>query len=362
MSRNSSSLSFKDLGGDLKAAFGEWKKDNAPQFAAAIAFYTILSLAPLLVFAVAVAAITFQAEAARGEIVTSVEQYIGRGAAEMVQEMIANASTRKRGLAANIFGFALLAFAASRIFLQLKVALNQILDVPTSSEGGIGKIIRDRIFSILAVGGVGIFLMASIVVSAVLNRIGDVVPIPGGSPLWQSISHLISLALISVIFALIFRYLPDTDIPWRHVWEGALFTAALFTFGQIVISIYLARADPGSSFGAAGPVIVLVIWIYFNTVIFFFGAEFMEVRYRRDPAFARRERSSGRREADVVQRSGVVQPPAASSKSRQTRAGRTKTVGSATAGGCLGILVGITAAMFGLLIGSARLIGRLFHR
>lgn len=366
-------MDFRRLGGDLKSSWREWQEDNAPQYAGAIAFYTILSLAPLLVFAVTLAGIVFEAEAARGEIVTSVEEYIGRGAAEMVQEVIRNASSREGGLFATILGFIVLAFGASRIFQQLKIALNQILDVPTPEQGGFVKMIMDRLFAILAVAGVGIFLMASIIASAVLNRIGDALPIPGGSIVWQTVSSIVSLALIAAVFALIFRYLPDTDIPWKHVWEGAMFTAALFVIGQLVISIYLAKSDPGSSFGAAGPVIVILVWIYFTTVILFFGAEFMEVRCRRDPGYAERKLAAKgttppQSPAEAEHTPAIHQPGAARQPTRvspqQKTGGGTglKVAGSAALGGCAGIVVGIGSAMLGLLIGSVKLTGRLLGR
>lgn len=363
------SLSFRRVGNDLKESYREWQKDNAPQYAGAIAFYTILSLAPLLVFAISIAAVVFEAEAARGEIVTNVQQYVGRGAAEMVQEVIANASKRGGGILASLLGFAVLAFGASRIFQQLKIALNQILDVPTPEEGGFTKMLWDRLMAIAAVIGVGIFLMASILVGAVLNRVGDALPMPGGSILWQAVSNIVTLSLIAGVFALIFRYLPDTDIPWRYVWEGAVFTATLFLIGQIIISVYLSKSDPGGSFGAAGPVIVILVWIYFTTVIVFFGAEFMEVRSRRDPAVEEERRLKKSAEDQQTPPPAAPQPGAtmrresASAESRGSKGGGgVRMAGSAALGGCLGIGIGIGSAMLGLLIGSVRLTGKLLGR
>ena len=364
------SIDFRRVGNELKTAYGEWQQDNAPQFAGAIAFYTILSLAPLLVFAVTIAGTVFEAEAARGEIVTGVEQYIGRGAAEMVQEIISNASSRKKGVFATILGFAVLAFGASRIFQQLKVALNQILDVPTREGGGIMKMVWDRFVAIIAVAGVGLFLMTSILASAIISRVGDALPVPGGSLLWQVVSSLVSLALIAVVFALIFRYLPDIDLPWRQVIEGSIFTSTLFVIGQIVIGVYLSRTDPGSSFGAAGPVIVLLLWIYFTTVILFFGAEFMEVRCRKDPAYANRVRASDRPAPDEQTapetHPGTTAGPRAATTTGaadgSNRGGAMKVAGSAALGGCAGIVIGIGSAMLGLLLASVKLSSRLFRR
>lgn len=370
MARASESINFRRVGNELKTAFGEWQQDNAPQFAGAIAFYTILSLTPLLVFAITLAGIVFEAEAARGEILTGVEQYVGRGAAEMVQEIISNASSRKGGLFATILGFAVLAFGASRIFQQLKIALNQILDVPTPEGGGIVKMIWDRIVAVIAVAGVGVFLMTSILASAIINRVGDALPIPGGSLLWQTVSSLVSLTLIAIVFALIFRYLPDTELPWRQVIEGAIFTATLFIIGQIVISVYLSKADPGSSFGAAGPVIVLLVWIYFTTVILFFGAEFMEVRCRKDPVYANRTRASTRPPTADQPVDGTPEGAAHSSPASITPpppgggrgGGGIKVAGSAALGGCAGIVIGLGGAMLGLIIASVKLTTRLLGR
>lgn len=366
MSRSDHQLDRSRLWNDLKASFSEWSDDNAPQFAAAIAFYTILSLGPLLIFAILIAGTVFETEAARGEIVSSVEQYIGRGAAEMVQEVVQNASTREGGIWANILGFILLAFGASRIFQQLKIALNQILDVPHNEDGGITKTIMDRLLAIVAVMGFGLFLMASIIINAVLGRVGDALPIPGGSLLWQVVTQAVSLALIALVFALILRYLPDTDTPWRQVWEGAVFTAALFIIGQTLISLYLSRSSPGSSFGAAGPVIVVIVWIYYTTVIFFFGAEFMEVRSRGDAEFVERRRRA-RRENEVpepapspsAQRKATAYPDPISSTGSASGTSKKTLVASTVGGGCAGILIGVGAAVLGLLIGSVRLVGRI---
>lgn len=355
-------IRFSKLRSDLVESFREWNVDNAPQFAGAIAFYAILSLGPLLVFSVSISAIFFEAAAARGEIVENVQTYVGRDAARLVQRVVRNASERRGGgVFANVLGFSVLAFGASRIFQQLKIALNSILDVPNAERAGVRKILIDRIFSVIAVAGFGLFLMASLVVSTILGRLDEAIDVPFGSAFWQVLSQAVSLSLIALVFALILRYLPDTDIPWSHVWEGAVLAAALFTIGHVVLSVYLSRADPGSSFGAAGPVIVMIVWIYFTTVIFFYGAEFMEVRFRTSNVEGTETARSS--EAPTMGQDGAsTLPNRRWQGSSPSKKGRRNEPAAMLAGSFVGFLLGLAAAMLGLFLAGAKLIGRVLKR
>jgi membrane protein len=369
---------------NLKLAFEAWGKDNAPQYAAAIAFYTILSLGPLLVLAITLAGFLFEQEAAKGEIVQNVQQYIGSEAAAMVQDIVRNASERGGGGAlAGIVGFLVLAFAASRIFKQLKIALNQIFDVPPPEEGGLGRIVRTQLLAIAGVVGFGIFLILSVSASALVATVARHVMLPGGSFIWQVVSAVVTLGLIAVVFALIFRYLPDVNLGWRHVWEGAIFTAVLFLLGQMAISIYLSNAEPGARFGPAGPLIVVIVWVYYTTAIFFFGAEFTEVRCRNDRAVeadrSRRHAQAGTAATGkaLVASGGKsttggpgavdASPPigaedAAASRAEQPRKKKGSKALPAAAGGCIGFVTGTLFAMLGLFVASARIVSKMFRR
>lgn len=292
----------------FREAFREFNKDNAPQFAAALAFYAILSLAPLLLLTVGIAGLIFGADAARGEIVGRVEQFVGREAALAIQKLIANAAEDRGGAFAGVIGFLALIWSASKIFRQLKIALNQILNVPEQKEGGVVKIILDRLLSLGMVLAMGVLLLVSILLNTVLSRMGTLVsdPIPGGAMLWSGVSFLVFFLFVTAIIALAFRYVPDVELGWREVMLGAAFTALLFGVGQLLIGWYLGRGDVGSSFGAAGSFILILVWIYFTTSIFFFGAESMEVWARENPRFVE-DRERRQRE--------TVHPPRASSSS-----------------------------------------------
>jgi membrane protein len=198
--------------------------------------------------------------------------------------MIENAGKEKdRGMLATVFGLAALLFGASAVFGQLKDALNTIWEVEPKPGGGIRRFVVQRFLSFTMVLGVGFLLLASLIISAGLAAFGRFLSgrLPGGDEVWYVLNGLIAFAVITAVFALLFKYLPDRRIPWRHVWLGAAFTAFLFTIGKFAIGFYLGRSAVASTYGAAGSVVVLLLWIYYSGLIFFFGAEFTEVHARR---------------------------------------------------------------------------------
>jgi membrane protein len=276
-------LALKVIGGLLRDAAVDWYDDNVPRLAAAMAFYTLLSLAPLLVISVSVAGAVFGDEAARGEIVGQLRGLLGREAAEAIQSVLASARETHTNVVGAVIGGIALFFGASGTFAELQSALDTVWEVKPKEGRGVRGVIRDRFVSFAAVLGVGFLLLVSLVISAVLSAAGAyfTAVLPGGAALWQSVNVVVSIAMITVLFALIFKLVPDVQIGWRDVWIGALVTSLLFVLGKLAIGFYLGRSGVASPYGAAGSVVVVVVWVYYSAQILFFGAEFTQVYARR---------------------------------------------------------------------------------
>ncbi|HEX5661628.1 MAG TPA: YihY/virulence factor BrkB family protein [Polyangiales bacterium] len=266
----------------LKETATDWSRDNATRLAAALAFYTVLSLAPLLMLAVSIAGLVFGEEAARGQIASQLTAVTGPEAGEGIQTVLANADAPKTGTLSSILSIAVLLFGASGVFGELQSSLNEVWQVQRK-PGKLLSVLRQRFFSFSMVLGVAFLLLVSLLVSAVLTAVGDKLThaLPGGEVLWQGVNLVASLGIITVIFALIFKVIPDVQIAWSDVWVGAFATAVLFTVGKFGLDMYLGRASVASPYGAAGSLIVLVIWVYYAAQILFFGAEFTQVHARR---------------------------------------------------------------------------------
>lgn len=261
-----------------KAAIKEWSDDKASRWAAAMAYYTVFALAPLLVIAVAVAGFVYGEAAAQNQIVDQLSGVVGPGAAETLQDMIASAGEQGGGILATIIGVATLFFAASGLFVSLRDSLNMIFDVEREG-GGWQQMVKERLIAFAFVLGVGALLLAVLAANAVLGAIDQVVTglAPGAYVLIRVANYLVTLGLMTVVFAVLFKYLPTIEVAWRDVFVGGAVTAVLFTLGQIGISLYLGYSSPGSVFGAAGSLAVLLIWIYYSYMVFFMGAEFTQV-------------------------------------------------------------------------------------
>jgi membrane protein len=260
----------------FKQAFTEFGEDKAQRLGAALAYYTIFSLAPLLLIAIAIAGMVFGREAAQGQIFGQLRGVLGSQAAQAVQEMVKGAAKPKSGTIATVVGIVTLLFGAAGVFGQLKDALNTIWNVEPKTTGGIMAMIKDRFLSFAMVFGVGFLLLVSLVLDAAVAAAGKFVGdrLPGGEVLWQGVQLVMSLAVVTLLFALIFRFLPDVHPTWRDVWFGAIFTGVLFVLGKFALGIYFAKSAVGSSFGAAGSLIALLLWVYYSAQIFFLGAEF----------------------------------------------------------------------------------------
>ena len=274
----------KALVGLLKETVTEWQKDKAPRLAAALAYYTVFSLAPLLIIVIAIVGAIFGEEAAKGEIVGQIQGLVGKEGAQAIEAAIQNANKPSaNGGIASLISIVVLLFGATGVFAQLQDALNTVWEVKPKPGRGIKNFIKKRVLSFSAVLGIGFLLMVSLVVNAVLSGMSAYLSnlIPGAEFLWQILNFVISFIVISLLFALLYKYLPDVKIKWSDVSIGAIITALLFTIGKFALGFYLGRGSFGSTYGAAGSLVVLLAWVYYSAMILFFGAEFTQVYARK---------------------------------------------------------------------------------
>lgn len=260
----------------LKETFQEWQEDKASRLAAALAYYTAFSIAPLLVIAIAIAAFVFGEEAAKGQIATQLGALVGKEAAEAIQAMLVTSSRKSaEGTIATLISVALLFFGASNIFTQLQDSLNTIWEVAPKPGRGIKGVIKDRILSFGMVLGIGFLLLVSLILSTILAALSKDLGV--GGMIGSILNFFLSFGVITLLFALMFKFLPDVKITWGDVGIGAVITALLFTIGKTLISLYLSNSSVGSTYGAAGSLVVLLLWVNFSAQILFFGAEFTQV-------------------------------------------------------------------------------------
>jgi membrane protein len=263
----------------VRKTVNDWIEDKAPQLGAALAFYTALSIAPLLVILLGAAAFFFGEEAARGQITEQLRDLVGDEGGQAIEEMIASANKPASGAVATALGVATLLFGASGVFGQLQTALNTIWEVQPKPGRGVWGFIRDRFLSFAMVMGIAFLLLTSLVITAALATLGELL---GGLPdalqwLAQVINFAVSFAVITLLFAMTFKLLPDVKMAWSDVWLGAAVTAALFTVGKFAIGMYLGHSSMASSYGVAGSFVVLLVWVYYSAQILFFGAELTQV-------------------------------------------------------------------------------------
>ncbi|WP_346290063.1 YihY/virulence factor BrkB family protein [Sphaerothrix gracilis] len=278
-------MSFKRLWRLLKETFKEWQEDDASRLAAALAYYTVFSLAPLLILVIAIAGMVFDASAAREQIVNQIQGLVGADGASVIETAIENANRpgSNSGLIATLISLGILLFGASGVFVQLQASLNQVWNVKAKPTEGLMNLIRKRFLSFAMILVIGFLLLVSLVLSAALSALSAFLNswIGNLSWLWQLINIALSIGVITLLFAMIFKYLPDVKVTWRDVTTGALITAILFTLGKFLIGLYLGNSSFGSTYGAAGSIVILLAWIYYSAQILFFGAEFTQVYARR---------------------------------------------------------------------------------
>jgi membrane protein len=278
-------MSWRSVWSLLKETVDEWQRDKVDRMAAALAYYTLFSIAPLLVIAVAVAGAVFGQEAARGEVVAQIQGLLGKAGAEVVQTALANTQNPESaaGIVPSIVSTLALIFGASGVFIQLQDSLNAVWNVDESPQAGVKSVVRKRIFSFAMVITIGFILMVSLVISAVLAALSTFTNhlFPALESLSKLFNISISLGVFTILFALIYKYLPDVKIAWRDVLVGALFTSILFSIGKELLGFYLGNGSFGSAYGAAGSVITVLAWIYYSVQIMLFGAEFTQVYTRK---------------------------------------------------------------------------------
>jgi membrane protein len=263
----------------VKLTCTDWSNDKAPRMGAALAYYTIFSLAPLLVIAISIAGLVFGAQAVQGQIMGEIQGLIGPDSAKAVQTMIQSAHKPANSTIASIIGIIVLLIGASGVFTEMQDALNTVWDVNTNAKSGWWNFLKGRFLSFGMVLGIGFLLLVSLVLSAALtamtNYLENSVTIPAA--LLHSVDFLFSVLFITVLFAMIFKLLPDVRIPWSDVWVGAAITSVLFTIGKFLIGFYIAKSVTASAYGAAGSLVIIVAWIYYSAQLLYFGAEFTHV-------------------------------------------------------------------------------------
>ena len=264
----------------FKQTASEWMEDDAPSLGAALAYYTVFSLAPLMTIAIAMAGFFFGKEAAQGQIFDELRVLLGEEGGKAVEEMVQSANAQPTaGVVATIISVIMLLFGASGVFGQLQASLNAIWGVKAKPGRGVLGLIKDRLLSFGFTLVVGFLLLVSLLLTAGMALMADWIGglMPGSEALAYILNIVLSLSMITLLFATIFKFLPDAKIAWHDVWIGAFLTALLFTIGKFALGIYLGKSGVASSYGAAGSLIVLLLWVYYSSQILFFGAEFTQV-------------------------------------------------------------------------------------
>jgi len=260
----------------LFKSLSAWIDHRADSKGAALAFYTLFSMLPILVLAIAFAGYFFGAEAAQGEIVAQVQGLVGPNGAQAIQALLAAARDPAAGMMATLLASVLLLLGATSVFVELKSSLDELWGISNRRQSALRVLLRTRLLSFGLVLVLAFLLLVSLVISAALSLLARYSDAVWGGPfeLLAMIASLISFTVIAALFAVIYKTLPDAPLSWRDVWIGAFFTAGLFSLGKYAIGLYLGNSGVASSFGAAGSVIALLLWVYYSAQIFFLGAEF----------------------------------------------------------------------------------------
>lgn len=256
-----------------RTALGRWSDDKAPKMAAALAFYSSFALAPLLFIAISVAGLVFGQDAAREGVVAQIQGLIGEGSARAVDEVLQRVSEPKTGTLASIVGLLALVFGASGVFAELQDSLNVVWRVKKKPGRGILGTVKDRFLSFTMVLGLGFLLLVSLVVSAALAALGELIGGADAGILLKALSFLFSLAVVTALFTLMFRFLPDARTRWAEALAGGAITAFLFTLGKFAIGAYLGQGSVATTYGAAGAFLLVLLWVYYSSQILFLGAE-----------------------------------------------------------------------------------------
>jgi len=265
-----------DLPALLKDAYARWKNHAGAKMGASLAYYAVLSLAPLVIIVIAIVGLVFGRDAAREGLIAQVQALAGPDGASMINTMIASAQEPSSGILSAVIGILTLLFGASGVFSELRDSLNKIWEVKATPGSGIWAMIRERFLTFGMVLGIGFLLLVSLLLSAALAALGrffgDSLPLPAF--VLEGANVLVSIIVITLLFAAIYRFLPAERLAWSDLWIGSFGTAILFVLGKFLLGLYLGHATVGSAYGAAGSLIVLLVWIYYTAQLFFLGAEF----------------------------------------------------------------------------------------
>jgi membrane protein len=273
----------------------EWSRHKGARLGASLAFYSLLSLTPLLLVVVSIAGLAFGEKAAEGQIVAQISGLVGRQGASAIQALLRSTRNPAHGTIATVLGVLTLLFGASGVLLELRDALNTIWEVPAAAPGGLKSVLsffKERLFSFALVLAIGFLLLVSLVLNAWIAALGTYFEtvLPAPEPVLHVANSIFSFLIITGLFAAIYKTLPEVKLEWRDMLLGSAVTALLFTLGKLVIGLYLGKASFASAYGAAASVVILIVWVYYSGQIFFFGAEFTRVfgrRYGTHPAAAR---------------------------------------------------------------------------
>jgi membrane protein len=261
----------------VRGAASEWSDDQATMQSAALAYYTIFSIAPLLIISIAVAGLVFGEEATRGQIFATLSGFLGEEGARGVEAMVRSSSEqRSSGIIATVVGLFTLVLGATGAFAQLQQSLNLIWKVQPRKEFGFRSVLRQRLLSFSMVLVIAFLLLVSLIASAGLSAVGRFVGerLPGGEVIWQVVNFGVSFGMVTLLFAAIYKVLPDVELKWGDTWIGAAVTAFLFAMGKLGIGTYLGKSGVASTYGAAASVVIMLLWVYYSSCILYFGAEF----------------------------------------------------------------------------------------
>ena len=346
----------------LKLTYRDWQEDNASRLSAALAYYTIFSLAPLLVLVIAITGLIWETEAVRTQILSQVQDLTGPEGADFVANLLTARGSPAEGIIALLIGIITLLFGALGVFNEIHTSLNLIWSIRVEKPKGflqsIKKLLIDRFLSFAMILAIGFLLLVSLVVTAALSATQETIrdAFPLSEFLLQLVNLAVSVGVSTLLFALMFKFLPDAEIAWHDAWIGAFVTSLLFSFGKAAIGIYLGNSAVSSAFGAAGSLVLLLLWIYYSAQILFFGAEFTQVyanQYGSKISLWGKERYT-RREAEegkALTTQPSLAPPAAMAISARER--QVEEQNRQTGRILLGIVItsflsGILTAVFGL--------------
>ncbi len=320
-------MSASDIIDLIKQTFKEWSEDKASRLAAALAYYTVFSIPPLLILLISILGQVLDQEIVQEQILSQTGQLVGAQGREGIELILENAEQPgNQELIPALISLVILFFGASGVFSALQDAMNTVWDVAPRPDQGLWGTLKARFFSFTMVLGIVFLLLVSLILTTMLTALGDNISglVTESETILQVVNFIVSLAVLVLLFALIFKVIPDVQIEWRDVWIGAMVTALLFKLGEFALGIYLENSDPASAYGAAGSLIILLLWVYYSAQILFLGAEFTQVYARRFGSDIRPDKDAvfvteEARAAEGRPRQGTVQAPTEESDSNPRR-------------------------------------------